>query len=342
MKDSITIGAILVGFMSWSTQAATLNYEDFSSTDGLSVNATAATVADNGFDPDPVLRLAATNANFRSGSAFTLEEIGILRFSTQFAFRVTPNFPNFPTDGFTFAMQTVRPTNVGLTGGNLGFQGMGIPSGGANVGVEFDTFQNGQDTSNNHIGVDVNTTTSVQSVVISPRFSNGNLWFAWIDYDGSTLEVRTNDTGTRPDEPDMAHSINLPEVVGEIFSHVGFTASTGGDRTAFEIISWKHSWVRPGDANLDDRVTFADFAILQNHFNEPGGLEEGDFNNDGQVTLADFSILQNNFEGDAGSAAEMVQAMSQFIVPEPATLSLIAMILAGSAIRPRKSQSHAR
>ena len=51
----------------------------------------------------------------------------------------------------------------------------------------------------------------------------------------------------------------------------------------------------PGDANLDGRVTFADFQILQANFNGSGGWEAGDFNLDGQITFGDFEILQPNF-----------------------------------------------
>ena len=53
-----------------------------------------------------------------------------------------------------------------------------------------------------------------------------------------------------------------------------------------------------GDVNLDRVVSYADFAILQNHFNQPGGWGEGDANGDGLVGFADFVPLQNNFNQD--------------------------------------------
>ena len=94
--------------------------------------------------------------------------------------------------------------------------------------------------------------------------------------------------------------------------------------------------VHAGTLSKSDKspVTVADFAILQNHFNGPGGFKDGDFNNDGLVTFADFSILQNNFDGEGGTASvETLQAMAQALVPEPATLPLMAMILTAGAMR---------
>ena len=47
--------------------------------------------------------------------------------------------------------------------------------------------------------------------------------------------------------------------------------------------------------DLDGTVSIADFAILQNHYNQPGSFTDGDFNFDGTVSIADFAILQNNY-----------------------------------------------
>lgn len=60
-----------------------------------------------------------------------------------------------------------------------------------------------------------------------------------------------------------------------------------------------------GDANADDRVTFEDFSIVQNHYGQTGKTwTQGDFTNDGRVAFDDFALLQNNYgqSNPAGAA----------------------------------------
>ena len=65
----------------------------------------------------------------------------------------------------------------------------------------------------------------------------------------------------------------------------------------------------PGDANSDDKVTFADYILLELNFGYSGSWAQGDFNGDGIVNFKDYIILEANF----GKS-----------VPEPATASLLA------------------
>jgi len=69
----------------------------------------------------------------------------------------------------------------------------------------------------------------------------------------------------------------------------------------------------PGDANMDNKVTVADFLALQNNFHQAGGWTEGDFNYDGMVTIADFLILQANFGyGTDGGTTEGTEKLTRF------------------------------
>jgi hypothetical protein len=76
-----------------------------------------------------------------------------------------------------------------------------------------------------------------------------------------------------------------------------------------------------GDANLDGAVGFVDFQALLNHWQQSGaGWAGGDFNGDGVVDFLDFQTLLNNWD-PAGQQALPEGSM----VPEPATLSLLAL-----------------
>ena len=53
---------------------------------------------------------------------------------------------------------------------------------------------------------------------------------------------------------------------------------------------------KPGDANEDGKVDFADFLILSGNFGQTGVTwEDGDFDEDGTVNFADFLLLSKNF-----------------------------------------------
>lgn len=81
-----------------------------------------------------------------------------------------------------------------------------------------------------------------------------------------------------------------------------------------------------GDANLDGRVDIADFGILRTNLgmSKGGTWAMGDFTGDGKVDIADFGILRSN-----------LGATSPATVPEPATMTLLAMGASALLIRRR-------
>jgi hypothetical protein len=221
-------------------------YDSFVSTVGLTLGGVAQRMPVDEID---VLRLTL-EARAESSYAFGSEAVPVDSFSTAFAFRLSdPGGAKDPNghaggDGFTFAIQPLGAKLGGKIGSGLGIQGVD-PS----VAVEFDTWDNDCadypdvcDPSSNHVGVDIDG--DVHSVVtanVSPAMDDGEEWYAWIDYDGETLEVRVNQTGVRPALAQLSYAIDLPKSLGISASEkafVGFTAGTGTSWQNQDILSW--------------------------------------------------------------------------------------------------------
>lgn len=204
-----------------AAQAASINgFDDFT------FNGTAKIAT--GLGGQEVLRL--TDELGQSGSAFSTNQISLnnnASFSSFFNFQFSDQ-QNGGADGIVFTVQTVSNL-AGGAGGGIGYAGLAN-----SVGIEFDNWFNdeiiGQDPSDSHVGINLNG--SVNSVVtkdISPDLDDGNVWSAWVDYNGATnqLEVRLSQDEIRPDEVFLSHTVNLASVLGSTDAFVGFTSGTG-------------------------------------------------------------------------------------------------------------------
>ena len=132
-------------------------------------------------------------------------------------------------DGLVFVVQSVS-SSIGGSGGGIGYAG--IPN---SVGVEFDTWWNGEqnDPDSNHVGIDANGSVdhgapAAFTAGIRPNFDNGLPWHAWVDYDGTTLEVRVSQSIDRPMLPTLSRVMDIPVTIGSNDAYVGFTSGTGG------------------------------------------------------------------------------------------------------------------
>jgi hypothetical protein len=224
--------------------AANINFTDFSNTSILSLNGDTAVVTTN---DGKVLRLAPA-ASWKSGTAFSIQTLSALQFSTFFKFRITESGGDVfdcntepGADGIVFVVQSVS-SSIGGSGEGIGYSGIDT-----SVGVEFDTWCNesNNDPNSNHIGIDLNgvvehQTESSYTVNISPNFDNGALWYVWVDYNGTTLEVRINQTSERPATPNISRQINISEILGQGTAYIGFSSGTGLAWSNHDIISWEY------------------------------------------------------------------------------------------------------
>jgi Legume lectin domain len=260
------IGAAAMGaaalLLSRAADAGTREtYPNFTDTKGLTLSGNAeATKTTDG----TVLRLTPASST-DDGSFFASQTIDTSKFSTAFVFRISdpggladPN-GHVGGDGITFAIQPIS-ASLGGTGNGLGIGGV-TPS----VAVEFDTWDDTCadypsvcDPSSNHIGVDINGVVhSVKTANVTPAMDNGDKWYGWIDYDGTTLEVRVGESDVRPEAPNLSYAIDIPMILGVTKplakAYVGFTASTGFAIQNQDILSWTYV-----DAFVDGGVAAVD------------------------------------------------------------------------------------
>lgn len=253
--DRIAIAAcsILV-LAAGSAHAATVTFSDFSSTAGLQLNGSAATTVTG---DGTVLRLTPA-ATGKGGSTFTTTQVTLgagASFSTVFQFRLTNAGGIDPADGIAFMLQTVN-NNVGGTGGGIGVQGINN-----SVAIEFDTFNNGSGdlNSSNQVAVDTNGNVNASLFGASPYgvsicdftsghtqtgcMSNGDLWTAFINYDGTNklLSVSVKDAANLVDDLIVNASIDIPTIIGSTSAFIGFTAATGGGFENHDIVNWQFS-----------------------------------------------------------------------------------------------------
>lgn len=236
------IAGMTLTLLSTGAQALVVSYSDFSDLSDFQLNGATASITNP--TADNALRL--TNDLSQSGSAFLTDAISLnnqASFSTRFDFRITnpqgiSDGDGQGADGIVFVVQTVANT-AGGAGGGIGYQGLAN-----SVGIEFDTWNNGSwdDNDGNHVGIDLsgNINSAVQTSV-SPRMNNGDVWTAWVDYNGATdlLEVRLSDSGIRSVSALLSYNVDLETVLGSPNAFVGFTSGTGAAGGYHDILNFE-------------------------------------------------------------------------------------------------------
>jgi hypothetical protein len=101
--------------------------------------------------------------------------------------------------------------------------------------------------------------------------------------------------------------------VGTLVVNTGSTIDLNG-RNLYFLKDAEPKQLFPGDANIDGCVDGADYTLWADNYQTPGmGWCGGDFNADGNTDGADYTLWADNYTPGGSS------------VPEPATLSLLAL-----------------
>jgi hypothetical protein len=257
-KLLVTSGLLLAAVS--SAYAQSFNYPDFSAAslaaNPLQINGAAAAPVFNG--TVNVLRLTPA-AGGQAGSAFSLHTIALgsnASFSTAFQFQLTAGGGIWDgtsnpagADGIVFVLNTLS-NSVGSNGQGVGYQGIGH-----SVGIKFDTwwdstaagFPQDNDPNGNFVAIYTNGSTDTALVpYYTPATSmkNGDIWSAWIDYNGLTnqIEVRLADgSSVRPVNANLTATIDLNDasILGSSPNvYAGFTSGTGGAWNNHDILNW--------------------------------------------------------------------------------------------------------
>jgi len=198
--------------------ATVINYNDFSSTAGLTLGGSAVQDGSN-------IRLTSTAPTTQAGGVFSVTPVDYNKFSASFTFQFSGNADPFAADGMVFVIRDPGSSSLGSAGGSLGYGGIGN-----SVGIEFDNFYNDafDPAIGNHIGIDINgSVTSVVTAPVSPLSNGTGPWYAWVDYNGTTLSVSTNTTGVKPGTAMLSTVIDIASTIASPTAYVGFTGATG-------------------------------------------------------------------------------------------------------------------
>ncbi|KAF7805939.1 putative L-type lectin-domain containing receptor kinase VII.2 [Senna tora] len=180
-----------------------------------------------------------------------------LPFFTSFIFSIAPSQDLLPGHGFVFILSPSAGTTGVSSSQHLGFVNFtndGNPNNHV-FGIEFDVFKNQEfnDIDDNHVGVDVNSLTSIASHAAGfwdgkddEEFEDLKLndrvnYQVWIDYLDSRINVTLARVGQkRPRRPLITEHVNLSSVLLDEM-YVGFCAATGQLVESHKILSWSFS-----------------------------------------------------------------------------------------------------
>jgi len=191
-------------------------------------------------------------------------------FSTSFIFAMAPSKNVLPGHGLVFLFVPFTGIEGASAAQHLGFLNLTNDRSPNNhmLGIEFDVFSNQEfnDMNANHVGLDVNSLTSIAAADAGywpdnsrsssgngnssdddrksfkeQKLNNGKNYQVWIDYADSLINVTMAPAGMkRPSRPLLNVSLNLSEVF-EDEMYVGFTASTGQLVQSHKILAWSFS-----------------------------------------------------------------------------------------------------
>ncbi|XP_074298175.1 L-type lectin-domain containing receptor kinase IX.1-like [Silene latifolia] len=206
------------------------------------------------FISNGMIQLTNTSLHWSAGRAYYSRPIQlwdentkkVTDFTTHFSFVILCENPPQCGDGLSFFLAPVNssvPDNS--TGPYLGLvsnHSYNDPIKNHFLAVEFDTYKNVWDPSDNHVGIDVNSIVSRANVTWKSSIKNGSTANAWITYDSSTHNLSLFLTyAPNPifrGNSSLSYIIDLRTYLPENIQ-VGFSSSAGPNPECHNILSWE-------------------------------------------------------------------------------------------------------
>ncbi|PWA71213.1 Concanavalin A-like lectin/glucanase superfamily [Artemisia annua] len=172
----------------------------------------------------------------------------IIDFVTHFTFSINALYATNFGDGLAFFLMPFEPEIPnGSFGWYLGLFSLASAFNSSNntlVAVEFDSFKNSWDPSDNHVGINVNSIISVANISWNISIKDERIANACVSYDSSTYnlsvflsyEEHTYFNG----KASLSHIVDLREVLPESV-RVGFSAATGDWIETHTVFTWAFS-----------------------------------------------------------------------------------------------------
>lgn len=197
---------------------------------------------------DEVIRLTKTDESgkalqYSAGRAYYGKPLQFWGEGMQIDFEATVKFiinPNSgdtdPADGFAFFIEPVEAP-IGASGGSLGvFDSSGKKD--STFAIEFDPYINTNDPNYRHVGIDIESTTSVVTMKIGVELI-GNEVTAQISYKAATTMINVKVTiGSKNYQ--MSYLKDLSAVLPQVVKY-GVSAATGGQVAVHDLISLEFS-----------------------------------------------------------------------------------------------------
>lgn len=206
--------------------------------------------------PDSAGNFTLTNSSGRVlfDRKFKLwDEVRVASFNTSFLINIFRlNSSQTPGEGLAFVVAPDLEVPPGSAGQYLGLTNSTTDGSKDNrlIAIEFDTFKQDFDPDSNHIGLDINSVRSNQTVPLSDfgfhLAPKGTKYFhVWIQYNGATKHLKvymvdedtSNTTKPMPSEPVMAADLDISQFVNQD-SYFGFSASTGTNTQLNCVLGW--------------------------------------------------------------------------------------------------------
>ncbi|MEB3826582.1 SBBP repeat-containing protein [Phormidium sp. CCY1219] len=277
-----------------------LNYEDFSSLEGLNLIGSAAQLGDT-------LRLTPKNrtSGSQAGAVWHATPQSVEDgFETTFQFQIN-DLAGSGGDGFAFVIQNSSADAIGGGGGTLGYSGIYN-----SLAVEFDTYDNDDpgthDPSDNHLSVHTGGT-GRNSVGITPlgvtsdipNMSDGEVHTVKVKYIPGTLQIFMDDLSTPvlTVPGDLGTTLDLDN--GNAW--VGFTAATAAAWENHDILNWTFS-NPPAPENNPPTVTTSNLTLT-------GATENAGFT----VTHADLVAATGAADADGDALTFRIQTVGSDI-----------------------------